>query len=250
MPKSKSYDEFVDKFKPRHTTDDCMTPPAVYAAVADWVAQEYGLDRGDFVRPFYPGGDYQAYDYPDGCVVMDNPPFSILAKICSWYQERGIRFFLFAPGVSLFSAPIPDMTSIVADLHIIYDNGADVPTGFKTNIEPGTAIRVSGSLHDAVRPAIDAIAATQRATVPAYDYPPNVCTPARLQKIDRRGINWSCPENECFFTRALDAQREKGKSIFGGGYLLSEKAAAREVITWELSDREKAIIAGLGEKAE
>lgn len=34
--KSKTYEEFVEKFKPKKTTDDCMTPPLVYDAVKDW----------------------------------------------------------------------------------------------------------------------------------------------------------------------------------------------------------------------
>ena len=43
MPKSKTYEGFVEKFKPKKTTDDCYTPPAVYEAVKDWVVKEYGL---------------------------------------------------------------------------------------------------------------------------------------------------------------------------------------------------------------
>lgn len=53
---SPEYKEFVEKFKPKKTTDDCYTPKPVYDVIADWVAEEYGLDRTDFVRPFYPGG--------------------------------------------------------------------------------------------------------------------------------------------------------------------------------------------------
>ena len=34
------YTAFVDKFKPKLTTDDCYTPENVYDAVADWVAME------------------------------------------------------------------------------------------------------------------------------------------------------------------------------------------------------------------
>lgn len=44
MAHNESYEEFVDKFKPKLTTDDCYTPPAVYEAVADWAASEYGAD--------------------------------------------------------------------------------------------------------------------------------------------------------------------------------------------------------------
>ena len=102
MAKGETYDQFVDKFKPKLTTDDCYTPAAVYDAVAGWVAKEYKLDQSDFVRPFWPGGDYESYDYPDGCVVVDNPPFSILSKIVRFYDSRKIRFFLWAPSLTLF----------------------------------------------------------------------------------------------------------------------------------------------------
>ena len=77
---NEKYNAFVDKFKPKKTTDDCYTPDNVYNAVADWVADEYGKDRENFVRPFYPGGDYQGYDYPQDCIVVDNPPF-ILERV-------------------------------------------------------------------------------------------------------------------------------------------------------------------------
>lgn len=60
------YNEFLDKFEPKKTTDDCYTPKIVYDAVADWVADEYGLEKANFIRPFYPGGDYQNEKYPPG----------------------------------------------------------------------------------------------------------------------------------------------------------------------------------------
>lgn len=34
--KLNDYDGFVEKFKPKRTTDDCYTPPAVYEAVKGW----------------------------------------------------------------------------------------------------------------------------------------------------------------------------------------------------------------------
>ena len=50
-----------------------------------------------------------------------------------------------------------------------------------------------------------------------------------------------------------DGQREKGDAIFGGGLLLSERAAAERAAAeraaaerWALSDREKALVAELG----
>ena len=54
------YDEFVNKFKPKKTTDDCYTPPAIYEAVLRWCEKEYGIDRASVIRPFKPGGGLSA----------------------------------------------------------------------------------------------------------------------------------------------------------------------------------------------
>ena len=75
--KFQNYEAFVEKFKPKLTTDDCYTPAIVYDAVANWVQNEYDLDKYEFCRPFYPGGDYENYNYKNK-IVVDNPPFSIL----------------------------------------------------------------------------------------------------------------------------------------------------------------------------
>ena len=104
LSEDEEYLEFLDKFKAKKTTDDCYTPAVVYEAVAKWVENEYHVSRKDFVRPFYPGGDYKAEKYHNGCIVVDNPPFSILAEILKFYKENGVRFFLFAPTLTLFSS--------------------------------------------------------------------------------------------------------------------------------------------------
>lgn len=75
-------------------------PPAVYEAIKDWACREYGIDPDKVVRPFYPGGDYERFDYSDGKVVVDNPPFSILSKICKFYRDNHVPFFLFAPDLA------------------------------------------------------------------------------------------------------------------------------------------------------
>ena len=36
---TEDYKKFTDKFKPKLTTDDCFTPPAVYEVVKDWAAE-------------------------------------------------------------------------------------------------------------------------------------------------------------------------------------------------------------------
>lgn len=52
--KSKNYEYFVKKFKPKKTTDDCYTPSLVYEAISDWVANEYNLDKSTFAVRFIP----------------------------------------------------------------------------------------------------------------------------------------------------------------------------------------------------
>lgn len=259
------YNEFVEKFKPKKTTDDCYTPPEVYDAVKDWTVKEYKLKGNKIIRPFYPGGDYQSEEYPKGCVVIDNPPFSILSEICKWYAEKGIQFFLFAPTLTLFSVASGTMNYVVADCDIVYENGAIVNTSFVTNMGT-TKIHVAGSLKNAV----DKAKVKEDKNKNVYDYPQEVVTSARLAKLAGAGVEWQVKERECAFIRAMDAQKKEGKVLYGGGFLLSENAAAKrdaaekaaaekaaaekeaaekaaekEVKTWELSERERDIVRGL-----
>lgn len=54
--KNETYEEFVEKFKPKKTTDDCYTPPEIYEAIKKWACEKYGIDPRKIIRPFYPGG--------------------------------------------------------------------------------------------------------------------------------------------------------------------------------------------------
>lgn len=47
MPNSNTYEEFVDKFKPKKTTDDCYTPDVIYKAVKDWAIKEMNWGGAD-----------------------------------------------------------------------------------------------------------------------------------------------------------------------------------------------------------
>ena len=115
------YNRFVDKFKPRHTSDDTHTPANVYEAVLSWAEKRYGLDRAKVVRPFFPGGDYANAEYPEDCVVLDNPPFSILSQIVRFYLGRKIPFFLFAPSLtSITHARHPGCAAIFTDSDITF----------------------------------------------------------------------------------------------------------------------------------
>ena len=254
MAAGETYEEFVEKFVPKKTTDDCMTPTLVYDAIRDWVCETYNVDPSVIVRPFWPGGDYENFAYPEGCVVVDNPPFSILSKICDFYIERGVLFFLFAPSLTAFSGKktVMRMNHIFANTSITYENGATILTAFVTNIVEDLVAQTSSELKRRIEKAMEETRAKVR-TLPKYVYPDNVVTAAFMQKLARYEIDFEIKRSESTHISSLDQQKEKGKAIFGSGLLISERAAAeraaaekfeREV--WELSERERAIVAALG----
>lgn len=121
---------FEEKFKPKKTTDECYTPAEVYEVVLSHVVEKYALEGRQIVRPFYPGGDYEHEEYPGGCVVVDNPPFSKISAIATFYLERGIDFFLFAPHLTLMSVASGQAKYCVTNANIVYENGASVATDF------------------------------------------------------------------------------------------------------------------------
>lgn len=249
------YAAFVGKFKPKKTTDDCYTPPAVYDAVVGWLRSEGLIDAATpIVRPFYPGGDYQRAAYPPGCVVVDNPPFSIYTQIVRWYLARGIRFMLFGPQLTLnvFGA---EACFMPISAHITYENGAVVNTGFVTNLIPGVRLWTAPSL----RAAIMAVSPPTTLT-PKNTYPDNVITCATTGKIAVRGVDLRINADDCRCIRNADALKAAGKGLFGTGWILSSRAAAERAAaeraaaeraagtTIQLSERELTIVAELDKK--
>ncbi len=247
------YEGFVEKFKPKKTTDDCYTPPEVYEAVRKFVNDHVmPLDGREIVRPFFPGGDYARHEYPEGCVVIDNPPFSILARIVRFYCGSGIPFFLFAPALTLFVAKErEELTYVVAAADVTYENRAVVRTGFVTNMTPGLRVWVCPGLKEAV----DA-AQRKPELMPmrknAFD--PHVVTPSTLQKLSAQGVSLKIRSESC---RAVN--EVNGYNLFGGGFLLSDRAAAERAAAERAaaeraaafkvapSDRERRIIEMLNE---
>lgn len=249
-----NYDDFVEKFKPKKTTDDCYTPPLVYDAIADWVANEYNLSRDVFVRPFYPGGNYESFDY-SGVVVVDNPPFSILSKIIDFYISHGVKFFLFAPTLTLFGILRDrECSALVVNGDITYANGARVHTSFITNLEPQSLrFRTVSRLYQVIKQATEDIKKEQVKQMAKYIYPSYVMQAARLQTLTKYGIDIRVKKSESSFISRLDSQIKKGKTVFGGGYLVSEgckaekeKAEKEKAEKWQLSDREIELIKSLG----
>ena len=187
------YDVFVEKFKPKKTTDDCYTPPAVYAAVLQYVREAYHIaDDVPIVRPFYPGGDYEHYDYPEGCVVVDNPPFSIFAKILDFYQARGIRFFLFAPHLSGLGTVSKrrGITFVSLDYRITYTNGAVVNTAFVTNITPELAVATAPRLLESIRNLSKKKERKKTIYPPPKFSPSNQPDTSRIQTSPFDGARW------------------------------------------------------------
>jgi hypothetical protein len=250
------YQEFVKKFDAKRTTDDCYTPDVVYNAVAEWVASEYNLSRANFVRPFYPGGDYQNEKYMPTDIVVDNPPFSIMAEILRFYKERGIRFFLFAPHLTLFSSSSYCCTALPIGVPITYANGANVNTSFLTNLEnEGIRFRSEPKLYASVRKANEENLKSITKQLLKYSYDHHIITTPFLSALSRLGIEFSVPVAESEPISQLDSQRESGKAIFGKGYIVSdrvfeerEKAEREKAERWELSDREREIIKRLNNK--
>lgn len=228
------YDEFTGKFNEDLplTTDDCYTPPEVFELVRKFVDEKV-IPLGDkkVVRPFFPGGNYEDLaQYPEGCVVLDNPPFSLYAKIVRFYLEHGIKFFLFGPQLSLLVYGA-DCCFCPFNVPITYENGAKVSTGFVTNLRPGVRVWVESSLRVAIQKA-----QKTEPTIPMYEYPAEVINSALLGKIAHYG-DLTILSSEARFIKNLDGMKEIGADLFGGGFLISTQAAAR---VQEAADKAKA----------
>ena len=247
---NEEYNEFEDKFKPKLTTDDCYTPTEVYDEVAKYVRNIVG-EAPEFVRPFYPNGNYQTFKYPKDCVVVDNPPFSIYAEIVRWYLAHNIKFFLFAPANTQIVANA-DVTYVVMGTSFVYENGAVVGSAFTTNILGDLAFTTAPDLCR----AIELVNGKPPADLPIYGYD-HVITPALIRKIAL--TDFSAKKSEVCEISNLDALKAKGKSLYGRGWLLSDrkererkekerKEKERKENYLHLSEREKAIIKQLNEQ--
>lgn len=256
----KDYDGFVEGFKPKKKSDEHYTPPAVYEVIKNWVLKEYKIKDRPIIRPFYPGGDYENYDYPKDCVVIDNPPFSILKSIKDFYTRKGIDFFLFAPSLTLISPKNSNIRYIITNSGIIYESGLEVNTSFITNL--GTKdefIRTAPELKEAICD-IQKKTKKEKRKLPKYIYPKNVISSALLGKISK--VDFKISQDECYFITALEDQKKVKKKIFGDGYLISDKKAEefmekqeeaywkKSGVEWKLSDEEKEIIKTLGKTKE
>ena len=226
------------------TTDDCCTPDDVYDIVLDWVIDKHNLQDGTkIVRPFYPGGNYKEFDYPTDCVVIDNPPFSILASIRKWYMKQGIKYFLYKKHEDCL---------VITERKITYTNGALVNTSFVTNLDDKNAIVTAPDLSLLLKQAkSQEVKSSKRIE---KKYPKNVVSLATLGSLVRRGQSVTIPKNACCTIREIEAEKRAGLESFGRKLLVADNVAEdidkklklptinTEEYVLELSEVEKAII--------
>lgn len=243
------YDAFVEKFKPKKTTDDCYTPESVYSALVEYINKNVQpLDGFNIVRPFWPGKNFEAYGYKPDDIVIDNPPFSILSRILDFYIAAGVKFWLFAPHLTLFQYSNRQCTLVCTNSQITYENGAVVSTDFITNLYPDDMwVYVDGKLHDILEKADKNRKPTKKLN--KYSYPLNVTTSTELGTyIASHGEDFIIRRNEGVRINKLDCQTSS-KTIFGCGILLSNaraeakaRAEANKTKVLKLSEREMNII--------
>ena len=217
------FDGFVEKFKPKKTTDDCYTPPAVYEAVLAWVRKRYGLaDDVPILRPFKSGGDYEAEDYPQGAVVVDNPPFSILARIVRFYAANKVPFFLFTNGLTTFGlARCSDKVGfVIVKESIVFTNGALVSCGFATNLPGANLVELAPDLSNALK-AANKKSRPPTAELRKIQLPDALITAARIRKNCISGVSFAVPFGAGTFIDKCDC----GLDLFGGGIMLTPEYA-------------------------
>ena len=209
MSKNETYEEFVNKFKPKKTTDDCYTPPKIYSVVLEWVKKYYGVNER-IIRPFNPNDDYKKYDYSNA-VVVDNPPFSILAEIIDYYLDNNIKFFLFAPGLMCFNYLAKNRKVCILPIHVTikYENGAMVNTGFITNLEDN-AININSELYKLIKNCYED--KSKRKINHSCDC---ICI-GNCNKLAKRGVDFKIKSFKEF------VHKKDNYKIFGGGLLLHE----------------------------
>lgn len=248
------YEAFLKKFERKKTTDDCYTPANVYNAVLEWLGKQIDLEGREIIRPFYPDKDYKKEVYPTGCIVVDNPPFSLLSEIKTFYQSNGISFFLFAPHLTLFAGQQEGINYILTANSIIFENGANICISFTSNLFKDIKLWASSELHQMIDKANKDNINKQKKSLPKYVYPANVVTVSRLDRIIKGGVDIKIYSDQCYRVATLIDQKRLDKAIFGAGYLISDSAAAelkaaelkaagkKDKYIWKLYPSEKEII--------
>lgn len=242
------YESYIKKFTKKNelTTDDTYTPQDVYEAVVAYVDSIYPLKDKQILRPFFPGGDYENADYPVGGVVIDNPPFSMFTQICKFYCKRDIPFFLFGPGMTIFSV-LKYCSVVIINHSITFSNGAKVRINFATNLIGDTWVTTAVSLNEAIGRCPSQ---NPKKNLTKYRYPAELLSVSDFQSIANGYADFSVSRQEAVVVRDLYLHQKK-KVLFGNHLLVSKAAAAKaaaaraaaaKAIPIELSEREQELV--------
>lgn len=142
---TQSYDDFIKKFRPINGSDECYTPIPVFECVYNYVRELFPqFNNMENLRPFKPNGNFLKENYTNK-IVIDNPPFTILSNIIQYYKLNNIKFWLFAPTLTIMHY-YKKCDIVLTKLNIKYTNGANINTSFVTNMFGDDRIVLDGIL--------------------------------------------------------------------------------------------------------
>ena len=244
------YESYVAKFNTEgpKTTDDTYTPKDVYEAVLKYVGEIYDMTGKQVLRPFYPGGDYENAEYPENGVVIDNPPFSMFKRICKFYTDNNIPFFLFGPGMTIFC--ICDIcTAVVINRSIIFHNGADVRINFATNLLGDICATTSVRLNDLIG---ECPSQNIKAGLPSRKYPAEIVSVSDMQSIARGSEDFAIPRAASKMVKKVGGVGLFGNHLLISTYFAKAKEKAKEKafdVEVRLTAAEKMLVDRLGNAA-
>lgn len=229
---------------PGISNDEFYTKPEIYEVVKNWAVKHNQWEGREVVRPFWPDADYQTYDYPEGCVVIDNPPFSKVSQIVKWYGDHGIDYFLFCTGTSCLNVNAP--SHVCTDIHLPFENGGDANISFVSS--KGPLIMSAPDLYQQLMRAKKVL----NRRVVRTEWPIGLVTGALVGKMSRHGVHYVETVGKQHLY--VDEMRSYQSKPFGGAYLVPRENCAKavaemkklayehDVRTVTLSDREIAMI--------
>lgn len=127
-------------------------------------------------------------------------------------------------------------TAIVSYSEVRYENGAVVRTSFMTNLFGDAGVIISPELHRAIKAANDENVARKKKTVRKMVYPAHLTSAAKLGSL-------AVHLDEDITIGRRDMALVRGKvgdeKIFGGGLLLSDRAANQLAAAHKLANENK-----------
>ena len=154
-------------------------------------------------------------------MVIDNPPFSIMTKIVSFYMERGVPFFLFCYHNTSAWLTQSGATVIYTDLAIRFDNGAKIPIAFATNLTPRYRAIASPKLRKAIMCA-PSQAEHRTKSQKSYAYPHNILLFSQISVLAKHGKEFYIEKER---SRTHNNTYSEGEAGFGSCFLVDDYTA-------------------------